>query len=707
MNARCFLIPLLMIVSGSIAQTTHISGKISDKKGPVAGANILIKDTYDGSSSDGQGNFSFETSETGKHILVVSFLGYENDEREVVLNGTDIKVEAKLKEKANELNTVTISAGAFEASDEKKMVILRPLDIVTTAGAGGDIYGALQTLPGTMPAGEKEGLFVRGGDASETKTIIDGVVVSNPYFSSVPDVPQRGRFSPFLFKGTSFSTGGYSAQYGQAMSSALILESQDLADKTVSGINIMTVGGGLSHTHRWKNTSLGVFGNYTNLRPYFALMKQRREWDDPPEAYGGSMLFRQKTSATGIIKAFVTYAHNKLALSYPNLDDPAGIAMQHFNLHNYNIFANASYKEVLFRKWTFFTGLSYSYDENNINNYGDLIRTYENLAQGRVVLSRGLGSLSTLRVGGELQHPFTTNRFNQFGSDFNETYAAFFAETDLYITRSLVARMGGRLEHSQVLNRYNLAPRASIAYKTGSNSQVSFAYGDFYQTPDKRYIQPNTDLAFERATHYILNFQHVDDKRTFRVETYYKQYDQLAKFLTDTNSNGNGYAKGVDIFWRDKKSVKYGDYWISYSFVDTKRNYRDFPVSAMPSFVAKHTLSVVAKYFFPKISLSVGATYVFATGRPYYNPNKPADQYLSDFTKYYHNFSVNISYLTSIHKHFTVLALSFGNVPGITNVYSYRYSTDGSRRMAVGSPSLRSVFAGVFISIGEMRDDDN
>ncbi|MBK6976262.1 MAG: hypothetical protein IPH28_03405 [Cytophagaceae bacterium] len=55
--------------------------------------------------------------------------------------------------------------------------------------------------------GEREGLFVRGGSSSETKTVIDGMIVQNPYFSSTPDVPQRGRFDPFMFKGTAFSTG--------------------------------------------------------------------------------------------------------------------------------------------------------------------------------------------------------------------------------------------------------------------------------------------------------------------------------------------------------------------------------------------------------------------------------------------------------------------------------------------------------------------
>ena len=103
------------------------------------------------------------------------------------------------------------SLGLGTASDERKTTVLKPLDIVTTAGAQGDIVGALKTLPGAQQIGESEGLFVRGGDGSETKTIIDGMMVNKPFFSSAPDIASRGRFSPFLFKGTIFSTGGYSA----------------------------------------------------------------------------------------------------------------------------------------------------------------------------------------------------------------------------------------------------------------------------------------------------------------------------------------------------------------------------------------------------------------------------------------------------------------------------------------------------------------
>ncbi|RLD60566.1 MAG: TonB-dependent receptor, partial [Bacteroidetes bacterium] len=127
-----------------------------------------------------------------------------------------------LKEKPNSLNSINITAGVFEASDEKKGVALKPLDIVTTASSVGDIYGALRTLPGVQTVGEDGRLFVRGGESYETKNFIDGMLVqnSNAYSSSMPDLPSRGRFSPSLFKGTSFNSGAYSAEYGQALSSA-------------------------------------------------------------------------------------------------------------------------------------------------------------------------------------------------------------------------------------------------------------------------------------------------------------------------------------------------------------------------------------------------------------------------------------------------------------------------------------------------------
>jgi vitamin B12 transporter len=704
MKRLYYFFALQVLTLTAFGQTT-VSGTITEQSGAgIPGVNVSIKDSYDGATTDVNGKFEFVTEETGDHVIVASLIGYDPIEQMITLNGTPQTITLKLKEQIKQLDAVVISAGSFEASDENKMVILRPLDIVTTAGANGDIYGALMTLPGTQQVGETEGLFVRGGDASETKTIIDGMYVSNPYFSSVPDVPQRGRFSPFQFKGTFFSTGGYSAQYGQAMSSALILESQDLPSKSTSNIGIMTVGAGLGHEHLWnQNTSLGIYGNYTNLAAYYALIEQNRDWTHAPEALSGSLTFRHKNKKNGMLKAFGSYTYSGLSLRYPDINDPTGATRSNFSLYNNNLFANASFKQRISANWVLFSAASYSNNDDNMHVDSNAIDSYSDMLQGRVMLTHPIGTLSSFRIGGEILQPNFSTKFNQYESTFDDVYSAGFMEADVYLSKNLVSRLGGRFDYSNALGSGKVSPRISLAYKTGDKSQFSFAYGDFYQNPDKSYVTSTTNIDFEKATHYILNFQYVDNKRTFRAEAYYKQYNDLVKFvLDDTTNSGNGYARGFDLFWRDKKTFKNTDYWISYSFLDTKRNWKDYPSEVVPPFAATHTATLVYKYFIDKLNCGIGFTYTYATGRHYFNPNKiTPDDFMSDRTKDYQNFSINGSWLTSIRDHFTVIAFSCTNVLGIENVYSYRYSYDGTRREPVMASAKRAFFIGMFISIGE------
>lgn len=696
-----FFVILLLNTAGAFAQGA-ISGKVTDEKNrPVPFANVYIKDTYDGGSTDENGNFSFTTDVTGEAILGVSSVGYETYEQPVNIGSEELIIEIKVKSKISELNTVVITAGAFEASDTKKAVVLKPLDIVTTAGASGDIYGALQTLPGTNPVGEEEGLFVRGGSAAETKTIIDEMIVQNPFFSSVPDVPQRGRFSPFLFKGTIFSTGGYSAVYGQALSSALILNTQDLPANSSTGIGIMPIGINLSRTQRWKKTAANLSGGYVNLKPYFWLQKQLTDWEKEPESISGSLILQHKTSETGIVKLYSTYSTSDLSMRYNSFDSPGG--KSRFSLENQNIYLNSSYKEMLGDKWSLFTGVSYANDKDKLFVDTMDISSDEELGQAKVIFTRQVFTNSSIKFGSEVHVQKADGTFNQYTGKIDETYSAGFVEADIFLSRKLAIRSGWRYEYSEFLAQSNIAPRTSIAYKTGEHSQVSLAHGFFYQTPENRFLFQDRNLDFERAEHYILNYQRIKSDRTFRVELYEKGYDDLVKYNYTSadwlNNSGNGYARGFDIFWRDKKTLKNTNYWISYSFLDTERDYREFPTAAAPTFTSKHTASLVYKYWFAKIRSSVGATYTYASGRPYYNPNRPASEFLSDRTPDYHNLSINASRLTTIRGNFTVIFFSVNNVLNRENIFGYRYSADGTQRMPVSPPNLRNFFIGCFISI--------
>lgn len=202
---------------------TVLKGKVLDEKGRgLSGANVALKGSYDGVTADAEGNFQFKTFEKNEQVIVVTFVGYEAYNQKVVLNSGTLELIIKMRETSNELNTVTVTAGTFEASDEKKTTLIKPIDMVTTAGSGYDVAQTMILLtPGSQRNGESTGLFVRGGSAQESKILIDGLTVQNAFNTPSPDVPSRARFAPFQFKGQAFSTGAYSVQYGQALSAVL------------------------------------------------------------------------------------------------------------------------------------------------------------------------------------------------------------------------------------------------------------------------------------------------------------------------------------------------------------------------------------------------------------------------------------------------------------------------------------------------------
>ena len=713
MRILLLIVNLLFGVLPGYAQApSQVSGRITDRAGePLPGANITVKGSYDGSSANAQGHFKFSTAETGQVVLVASFVGYLAVEQKVALTGLPVEIDFKLQEVANELNTVTISAGAFEASDAKKMVMLRPRDIVTIAGANADIFAAIQTLPGAQAQSDQEGLFVRGGAASETRTIIDGTIVQNPFSSNTPDVPARGRFSPFLFKGTSFSTGGYSAQYGQALSSVLVLNTNDLPDSSQSSLSLSAVGVGGSRTQRWAKASLAAEVDYANLGPLLALVPQNVNWLQSPKSLGGATNFRFRPNDRSIFKVFGSYREGQIGIQIPSFDNPDQLS--EFRNRNQNLYVNAAY-EVFFGKdqqWTFTGGTSFSRDLDQIDWDVNRLGRSEERWQARGVISRQLGENSNLLFGTEIHRYSFGNSFNEFGYQKQDTYAAAFMEGDIYLSRKLAARVGLRGEHSKLIGRANLAPRLSLAYKTGPYSQLGLAFGHFYQSPENRYLFTNQQLDFEKAVHYIANFQVIKTERTFRVEAYYKDYQQLvyergqtpyvpSRFRQptgNTNNQGYGYAQGIDVFWRDQKTVKGLDYWVSYSLVDTRRLFQNYLAEAVPTFIARHTLSVVARKFVSKISTSFNASYALASGRPYYNPNNP--EFHGDRTPAFSNLSLAANYLTRIGGNFTIVVLSVTNVLGRDNVFGYRYSADGRNRAVVGQPAPRFFFAGVFITL--------
>jgi hypothetical protein len=742
------LLWVLLLGTITLQAQVRVSGKITDNRNkPLGGVSINIKDSYDGATTDSLGNYTFTTTEKGDQVIELTIIGYQSVSQKINISSAPVTFNFSLKELVTEMKAVVISAGSFEASDKKKGAVLTDIDIVTTPSANGDITSAFKSLPGTQQVGESEGLFVRGGTATESKIFMDGNLVNNFFYTSTPGMATRGRFNPFLFKGTVFSTGGYSALYGQALSAALILESKDLPDRTEAdlGISVVGIGGGIQKLAKNKKSSWGVSYNYTNLWLAFNVIKQKQDFYQVPVVHQGDANFRIKTKH-GMIKYYGYLSYNKIGYKNPDIDS-AGLKNV-FALENLNTYQNINWREQIGRGWKLTTGFSYSTNKDNIanelqdaNNQKQVIlspifyafknfdlETHAHYVQGRAVLEKKLKGLSAVRFGGDYFYSDERSEYTLFdGTKFSETVidnlAAGFAEADIYITNDLAAKAGARLEHSQLMDRWNIAPRFSLAYKFPDNSQASFAYGMFYQNAERKYLPVNASLDYARATHYILQYQKITGQRTFRAEAFYKKYNNLFKTAIDNatgrelaaNNNGYGDAKGLEFFWRDKKTIKDVDYWFSYSYLDTKREFLNYPSAIQPPFAANHTAAFVFKRFVMKWKTQFNLSYNFASGRPYYRityDNGQSKYVISDQGKTinYNSMSFSVNYLPNIGKKnpktFAVWVLGVNNVLGQNQVFSYEYSNDGTRKAPVTPTGKRFVFIGCFLSFGVDRTQD-
>ncbi len=695
-----------------------INGKITDKNAaPVPFATVFLKGAKVGSFTNTTGNFKLATNFQGPDTLIIACIGYMEMEYPVVLENKEFALSISMKEPEKILEEVVISAGMIEANNERSVAVLKPLDIVTTAGAQGDIVGAIQTLPGVQRnGGDQTGLMVRGGDVNESIMIIDGTTAQNAFMSNVPGVAQRSRFNPFQFKGTSFSSGGYTARYGQALSGVLDLQTNDLPEKSTVNVGANAAGLSLSGSKLMGNNAIEFSSSYTNLTPFYDVTPTNVKYFNVPQ--GGNMSTRwisKLDDGKGIFKMNFSHSYMKSGIQIP---DPftAGNKIN-FQLQNENTFFNTSFKYRASNKLKYFTAFSFSNNTDNIvMGLFDMYR-YDSRVQGRAEMTYTFNPKFNLLAGTEVQRITYAQKYDTLNGQFNETLSAGYMEGEYKVAKKLALKPGVRGEYSQLIARGNLVPRLALAYKLGEGSQLSFAGGMFYQTAPTQYLLQGYRPNFQQSTHYMLNYQVMKNNRTFRLEGYYKDYKQLIcehgvaytpnqyRFnFGQVDNSGGGYAKGIDVFWRDKKTVKNLDYWISYSYIDTKRLYQNYLAKATPDYVSTHNLNIIAKYMVEKIQTNFSASYNFSSGRPFYNPNSPT--FLSDRTMSYQNFAITASYLKSFKRVFAVFYLSVDNIMNRHNVLGYRYGNNGTERYPVLPPMYRSIFFGMNFSFSQFKQDE-
>jgi hypothetical protein len=676
---------LFLVRISFVYSQTNITGSIRDEKGEaVTGANIYFEGTFEGTTSDSAGEFTLITGLKGVKVLVISFMGYESYRQSHELTDVPITLEILLKEVKKDLGEVVISVGTFAAGDESKSAVLSTLDMATGSGGFGDMISAISSLPGTSNAGEEGGLLVRGGERYETATIIDGMAADDAFTAKLPNVPVRGRFTPMLFRGTVFNTGGYSAEYGQALSSVLLLNTIGMPKKDEASVTAHSSGLYFSYGKKWDRTAFSANTGYNNMRLLYSMVHSNFHWQLPPVSFSQNLVFRQKIGQYGMLKAMGAYGYDNSALYYSALKTGEEVL---YTLKNHNVFGIVTYKDQLGDQWILHSGITFGYDDQDIGIQDTArLEKHKRSSEMKLSFSGPVSDKIHVNTGANLflrslkQHFLSLPEEDLYAVDLYSPVGAIFAEAEIKLTKRISSRIGARYEVMSLSGEKGLSPRLALAYKTSKFTQVSLGYGQFYQQAQDDYLLYNPALKSEKARHLIANFQYKRNSRIFRIEAYHKVYDKLVKYESlynleagSYNNEGDGYARGIDLFFRDSRTIRNGDFWLSYSLMDSERSYRDYQTALIPSYISLHTFSMAYKHYIELTDSYFSMGYNFSSGRPYIDPN--ISEVTQERTGACHDLGFSLFHFTEIFGKFTMLFAQVTNVFGSDNIFGYRFAS--------------------------------
>ncbi|MDR1402426.1 MAG: TonB-dependent receptor [Tannerellaceae bacterium] len=683
---------LFLAVAGCAWAQHTIRGIVVDEGGrPTPYVNVFIKETLEGGSSDEEGAFSFTASAADTVILTAMALGYETYTEVLALPAPD-RLTICLREQYVGLDEVEVVAGSYQLNGNSQWQKMNAVDVVTIGGSAGDLYRSVATLPGMQVNAESGKLFIRGGEGRETQTYMDDMHVLNPYTTSSENEPARGRYSPFMFEGMTFSLGGYDPEYAQGLSGVLPLSTKDKSPVSKYGVNLSSAGAGGGGTKAFDAGSASVNLDYYHLGPYYAAFPSRYDWIDPYRQFSAGAQTRWEPTDKSLLKLYAGYDHT-------HFKQLAG-GDRTFGLNEDNYYVNTTWRNESGGGYRFFGGAAFSFRRQQgagAVQAGDRFGLKEGEVHLKTKLNKRFSGFFKLQAGAEAMIRFFDTQYTPPAAELGAAGAlrhavnGLFATGDFRFSSRLNVALSARAEYTTINRAWNYTPRLAFTYGLNGGYYLSAVAGRYTQLTDNEYMLRDAGLPAESCRHTILGGYRQTNNRVYRLEAYYKAYDKLSCMENGLpNALGDGYSKGIDAFFYDAGLIRRLDFRLSYSLNYSRRKYRDYPVKDVPQFASRHTVSLSVRYNLPLLKSIAGLTNRYADGRPYHNPQK--EGFMNAHTPPYNSLDVSWTFLAA--KKLIVFA-SATNLLGRKNIYNY---TASGAPMTNASPHF--FFIGVFITLG-------
>ena len=711
---------LLALLPGRApAQSTVLRGTVTAHDGsPLEGANVFLLETLDGALSDAQGRFAITTAQRGPATLVVRRVGFREQRLPVALPAA-AAVAVTLEAAAIRLAPILVEASSYRAADAPG-VALTSLQVVTTPGAAADVFRAIQTFPGLQAVDEGAGLFVRGGDVSETKTLINDAVVLSPYRYESPTGGFFGSFDPFLLDGIAFSSGGFGARYGDALSGIAALNTlgrptrssfgatASLAALSTSAALALPGGLGLRATATRSNTAL-----------MFRLNGKSQDFTAVPRGTDLSASAVWQYRKGGELKVFALSQSDQFGVI---VDQPAFSGS--YDADESHTLIVASWHDVLGRLAPS-VSVSRAHSHHSQSFGAFQLDNGLGLTQAQARAAFAVTGALTLTAGADLErrtdaavgtypdHAYDNRpgaRAIKFDANLSGTRSALFGESDMDLGRRLRATVGLRSDRSTLTGRRTWDPRVALALRLSGIATMTGAWGEYHQVPAPPGYEPtfgDPSLGAMRATHWIAGAVVETRDVMLRLEGYAKRYFDLAQVTRDghTVGGGTGRSRGLDVFFKWNRELPFSGR-LAYSYVHATRTDPDTRLLARSPFDVTHTVTAVAERGWGRLHTALSWRY--ATGRPFTPvvsavPDTAPGVWIPTFgapesgrLPAFQRLDLSVSWVQALWRgNLTILFVGVANALDRDNLYGYRYSADYAQRIPVRSQFKRSVYFGI------------
>ena len=644
---------LLMMIAVAVGAQCTVKGVLRDDDNgePIPFANVVLEGTRHACQTDLNGFFLINRVPSGTYVLRVRYVGYADYTDTITLaQGQSLSHNIALRPASQTLEAVIITDTKAE---ERRMQTQVSVEKVTATqiqqmpsiGGQADIAQYMQVLPGISSTGDQGGqLYIRGGSMIQNLTLLDGMVVYNPFHS----IGLYSIFETDVIRNADIYTGGFGAEYGGRLSSVMDITTRD--------------GNRRHHTGK---VGFSTFG--ANLILEGPLKRERK----------GS-----RTSITYLLTAKNSYLSHTSKALYSYID--GGLPFDFLDLYGKVTLAASSGSKASVFGFRFDDRVSgyHALADYHWQNYGAGVNFMAVTGASAVLdgtiaysdyyitLDDGSGDDKYSRIGGFNASMQLTNFFGQnkliFGISFEgyntdykytndfglragqdepSTNLSIFGAYKINAGRLLVdpglrvayyASIGEASPEPRLALKYNATDRLRFKLATGAYSQIfldarsdndivnlftGFLTGSSSLRTPTTFLGDEVETCVQKAQHLVIGAEYdLTEHITLNIEAYYKNFSQLLnsnhgkiydeydsvyqqggsfekpQFMLKDYIIEKGHAMGVDLSATVDIERLY--LWATYSlgYVERTDEGVDGAVSYNPHYDRRHTVNLLATY---------------------------------------------------------------------------------------------------------------